>query len=234
MSGVWVKICGVTTEEDALLAIAMGADAIGFIFAPSTRQVRPFDVADIIKRLPPEIMTVGVFKDEVPSRVIHTVRTTGLRAAQLNGNYTAEQAKEVRRAIFHVFCGFSGGDPRVARAADYDPYAVLLDGPKPGSGQTFDWALADDVPTGMKLVVAGGLNADNVADAINAASPWGVDAASGVEASPGRKDPVRLKDFIAAARAARPSRRGGDGRGGAASTLGPGGTAVYDWQEDGL
>jgi phosphoribosylanthranilate isomerase len=88
---MFVKICGTTTEEDALLAVAMGADAVGFVFAPSPRQVSAHAVGDIVKRLPPEILTVGVFRDEAPQRVVEVVNGTGLKGAQLHGHETPDQ-----------------------------------------------------------------------------------------------------------------------------------------------
>ena len=233
---MFVKICGTTSEEDALLAVAMGAEALGFVFAPSPRQMRPQDVADIVKRLPPEIMTVGVFKDDVPERIVHIVRSTGLKGAQLHGSFTADDAVAVRRAIFHTFVSFPAGDHRVLDAHAYEPYAVLLDGARPGAGQVFDWSLADEVPGELKLVVAGGLNTDNVVDVIRTVRPWGVDVVTGVESSPGRKDPVKLRAFIAKAHAAGKEVRdaGRDPEPGPpAVEPGPPG-AFYDWEEDGL
>jgi len=233
---VFVKICGTTSEEDALLAVAMGAEALGFVFAPSPRQMRPQDVADIVKRLPPEILTVGVFKDEVPERVIHIVRSTGLKAAQIHGIFTADDAVAVRRAIFHTLVAFPAGDPRVEEAHAYEPYAVVLDAPRPGSGQVFDWSLAERVPSDLKLIVAGGLTTDNVVDVIRTVHPWGVDVVTGVESSPGRKDPVKLRAFIAKAHAAGKEVReaGHEARPAPpADAPGPPG-AFYDWQEDGL
>ncbi len=237
---MFVKICGTTSEEDALLAVAMGAEALGFVFAPSPRQMRPQDVADIVKRLPPEILTIGVFKDDLPERVIHIVRSTGLKGAQIHGSFTADDAVAIRRAIFHTFVSFPGGDPRVERAHEYEPYAVLLDGARPGSGQTFDWTLADDVPPELRLIVAGGLTTDNVVDVIRSVRPWGVDVVSGVESSPGRKDPVKLRAFIAKAHAAGKELRDA-ARAPAPEPLpevppeepaAPG--SLYDWEEDGL
>jgi phosphoribosylanthranilate isomerase len=231
---VWVKICGITSEEDALLAVAMGADALGFIFAPSPRQMRSQDVADIVKRLPPEIMTVGVFKDESPERVVHIVRSTGLKAAQIHGNFTANDARTIRKSIFHTFVSFSAGDDRVARVDEYEPYAVLLDSPQPGSGKVFDWALIDALPDGHKLIVAGGLTSDNVVDAIRIVNPWGVDVSTGVESAPGRKDPVKLRAFIAkahvASREVNPDGERDDDRPPVVKGQGD----VYDWQEDGM
>ena len=237
---MFVKICGTTSEEDALLAVAMGAEALGFVFAPSPRQMRPQDVADILKRLPPEILTIGVFKDDLPERIVHIVRSTGLKGAQIHGSFSVEDAVSVRRAIFHTVVAFSAVDPRVEQAHDYEPYAVLLEGARSGAGQTFDWSLADRTPEGLKLIVAGGLTSDNVVEVIRTVRPWGVDAVSGVESSPGRKDPVKLRAFIAKAHAAGKELRqapapeavpqdspGGDGG------LEPHGP-LYDWQEDGI
>ncbi len=239
---MFVKICGTTSEEDALLAVAMGAEALGFVFAPSPRQMRPQDVADIVKRLPPEILTIGVFKDDVPERIIHIVRSTGLKGAQIHGSFTADDAVSVRRAIFHTFVSFTAGESRVEQAHEYEPYAVLLDGARPGSGQPFDWSLAEDVPPELRLVVAGGLTTDNVVDVIRTVRPWGVDVVSGVESSPGRKDPVKLRAFIAKAHAAGKELRDAACQPAPAAELrspdppdeaGPAG-AFYDWQEDGF
>ena len=237
---MFVKICGTTSEEDALLAVAMGAEALGFIFAPSSRQMRPQDVADIVKRLPPEILTFGVFKDDLPERIVHIVRSTGLKGAQIHGSFSVEDAVSVRRAIFHTIVAFAAVDPRVEQAHDYEPYAVFLDGARSGAGQTFDWSLADRAPEGLKLIVAGGLTSDNVVEVIRTVRPWGVDVVSGVESSPGRKDPVKLRAFIAKAHAAGRELRqalapeavpqnspGGDG---GLESHGP----LYDWQEDGI
>lgn len=197
---MFVKICGTTSEADALLAVALGADAVGFVFAPSPRQIAPGVASDIAKRLPPEIMTVGVFRDEAPSRVVEIVNGVGLRAAQLHGHETAEQARWVRERVPFVIQAFPAGAPVVARAAEFGVDAVLLDAPRPGSGQVFDWALAE-VPDGLRLMLAGGLTPDNVTEAIARVHPWGVDVVSGVEKSPGVKDPIRLRAFIAAAKA---------------------------------
>ena len=229
-----VKVCGTTSEEDALLAVAMGADALGFVFAPSPRQVRPQQVADIVKRLPPEILTVGVFKDEAPERVVHIVRSTGLRAAQLHGAYTADDAIAVRRAIFHTICAFGHDDERVERADEFEPWAVHLDGVKPGGGKVWDWADAERLPEGLRLVLAGGLTPDNVVDAIRATHPWGVDVVSGVESSPGRKDPVKLRAFVQKAHAAGRELREAARRAEPPPPRDPSAAQVYDWQEDGI
>lgn len=218
---MFVKICGTTSEDDALLAVAMGADAVGFVFAPSPRQIAPQVAADIAKRLPAEILTVGVFRNEAPQRVVEIVQAAGLRGAQLHGHETAEQATWVRRRIPWVMQAFAAGDARVAGAAAWGADAILLDAPSPGSGQVFDWAFASEVPGDQRLVIAGGLNPANIGAAVARTRPWGVDVVSGVERSPGHKDPVALREFIAAARAAEPD------DGWESDQDGP-----YDWQED--
>lgn len=218
---MFVKICGTTTEEDALLSVAMGADALGFIFSPSTRQVAPQKVRDIVRRLPPEVLTVGVFRDELPERVVEIVNGVGLRAAQLHGRAGGTAGtRYVKERVPIVFKAFAAGDPDVASAVDHGADAVLVDNATPGSGQVFDWSLAEDAPANVRLILAGGLDADNVASAIERVQPWGVDAVSRLESSPGRKDPRALRSFIQAARSAAPA----DYEGGTA--------APYDWREE--
>jgi phosphoribosylanthranilate isomerase len=202
---VFVKICGLTSEEDALLAVAMGADAVGFIFAPSSRQIAPQKVADIVKRLPVDITTVGVFRDEAAQRVVDIVNQTGLRAAQLHGFESPPEARWIRERIRTLIKVFPAGDPRLEHADDWGADVLLIDSATPGSGEVFDWSLAEGAPSNRRIVVAGGLNATNVGDAIRRIRPWGVDVCSGVEASPGHKDARKLKAFVEAARLAEPA-----------------------------
>jgi phosphoribosylanthranilate isomerase len=198
---MFVKICGTTSEEDALLAVAMGADAVGFIFAPSPRQIAPQLASDIVKRLPPEIVTVGVFQDQTPEQVLRVAHQAGLRAVQLHGREPVATAQWLARRLPMVIQALPAGDVKVRTAAAFGAHVILLDAPHPGSGQVFDWALAGEVPTGQRFMIAGGLTPDNVGAAIARTHPWGVDAVSGVESEPGRKDPIKLRDFVAAVRA---------------------------------
>lgn len=217
---MFVKICGITSEDDALFAIAMGADAVGFVFAPSPRQVAASQVYDITRRLPSEILTVGVFRDELPERVIDITNRAGLRAAQLHGHETPEQVAEVAAQIRWVIKAVVGGSVDARRADQYATDLILVDAPAPGSGRVFDWSLLGDVPEGPRLILAGGLNPDNVGGAVRLARPWGVDVSSGVEKSPGRKDALKVKAFIERARAAAPiPHRGPD-------------EMPYDWADD--
>ena len=222
---MFVKICGITTEDDALLAVAMGADAISFVFAPSPRQVAAGHVRDIVRRLPPEILTVGVFRDEAPQRVVEIVRTAGLRGAQLHGHESPEDARFVKGRVDVLIQAFPAGSDSLRNSDDWGADIVLIDSPTPGSGQVFDWSLAEGAPSGRRVMLAGGLTPDNVADAIAQVQPWGVDVSTGVEAEPGRKDPRKVRAFIANAKAAAPEPDGESGE--------LVGTAeLYDWQED--
>ena len=201
---MFVKICGITNEDDALLAVAMGADAVGFIFAPSTRQVAAKQVYDICRRLPPEILTVGVFRDEHPDRVLDIVDRSGVKAAQLHGFETPAMVAEVATQVRWVIKAVVAGSADAARADQFGAHMVLVDAPSPGSGVVFDWQLLSDLPEGPKYVLAGGLTPDNVGAAVAGGRLWGVDVSSGVERVPGRKDPMKVKAFIERARASAP------------------------------
>lgn len=203
---MFVKICGITSEEDALLAIALGADALGFVFAPgSPRMVAPDEAEDIVKRLPhDEVLTFGVFRDERPERVTEIVNTVGLHGAQLHGREPPAEVAYVREQVRFVIQGFAAGDPALETANDSLADIVLVDAPEPGSGRVFDWAQVEGPLHGVRVLLAGGLTPDNVADAIWRVEPWGVDVSTGVETVPGsgRKDPRKLRRFIEAARLA--------------------------------
>jgi phosphoribosylanthranilate isomerase len=226
---MFVKICGITNEEDALLAVALGADALGFVFAPgSPRMVTPDEAQDIVKRLPHnEVLTVGVFRDERPQRVTEIVNRVGLKAAQLHGREPPAEVAYVRRRVQYVIQGFAAGDPAIEMAADGPADIVLVDAPDPGSGRVFDWVQVEGALDGVRLLLAGGLNPDNVADAIWRVRPWGVDVSTGVETAPGsgRKDPRKLRRFIDAARLAATVVDGAGGNGDRA--------VLYDWQAEG-
>jgi phosphoribosylanthranilate isomerase len=198
---VRVKICGVRTLEEARAAVAAGADALGFNFWPrSPRYVAPADAGGIARQLPPLVSLVGVFVNEERGRINATAATVGLHAIQLHGDEPP------------AFCEGFGG-LRVIKAlrvsADFDcreleRYAVamiLLDagvkGSYGGTGQRFDWRTAIAAKRYAPLMLAGGLRADNVAEAITAVRPAAVDVCSGIEAEPGRKDLRKLREFMA-------------------------------------
>lgn len=199
---MFVKICGITDVDDALLAVALGADAVGFVMAPSPRQIAPTRVRDIAARIPAETLTVGVFRNEAKERVVEIANTTGVRAVQLHGNESPGDVAWVAQRVPNVIKAVAAGTEQAARAAEFGVGTILVDAPTPGSGDVFDWSLADTMPIGIRLVLAGGLTPSNVADAVATVRPWGVDASSGVEREPGRKDPTAMRRFIQNAKAA--------------------------------
>ena len=199
---MFIKICGITNEQDALLAVALGADALGFVFAPSPRQVAPSKVREIVRRLPSEIVTVGVFRDELPKRINDIMQEAHLQGAQLHGHETLLITSEVSESVRFSIKAVVAGSPDAARADKFVCDAILVDGLSPGSGEVFDWALMNEIPLGLRVILSGGLHPENVKEGIDRVRPWGVDVSSGVEKSHGLKDPVKMRQFIANARAA--------------------------------
>jgi phosphoribosylanthranilate isomerase len=216
--------------------VALGADALGFVFAPSPRQVSAQATRRIIERVPPEILTVGVFRNEAPARVVEIVNSIGLKAAQLHGDETTEQSRWVAERIPLTIKAFPAGHPGIGRIEEYGVGFVLVDADSPGSGEVFDWRLAEGVVDPARLIVSGGLRAENVADAIGHLHPYGVDVSSGVESSPGRKDPVKLRAFVTAARAAAGEDEpdvADDAGGEGLEASGAPGERPFDWREEG-
>ena len=197
---MFVKICGITNEQDALLAVALGADALGFVFAPSPRQISPALAREIVKRLPPETVTVGVFRNETPTRVIEIVNEARLQGAQLHGQETPAMTAEVATDVRFVIKAVVAGSQDAAHASNFASDAILVDGLHPGSGTAYDWELLRDIPTDIRLMLSGGLTPENVAAGIAQVRPWGVDVSSGVEKAPGLKDAVKMRHFITNAR----------------------------------
>ena len=197
---MFVKICGITNEQDALLAVALGADALGFVFAPSPRQISPALAREIVKRLPPETVTVGVFRNEAPSRIVEIVNEARLQGAQLHGHETTAMTAEVATNVRFVIKAVVAGSQDATHANTFAADAILVDGLHPGSGTAYDWELLQDIPTDIRLMLSGGLTPENVGAGILQVRPWGVDVSSGVEKSPGQKDAVKLCHFITNAR----------------------------------
>jgi phosphoribosylanthranilate isomerase len=226
---LFVKICGITSETDALLAVGFGADAVGFVFSPSPRQVSASTVGDIVKRLPHGVLSVGVFRDEAPARVVEVANAIGLGAVQLHGHETAEDCRWIRQRVACTIRAFSAGDRTIERFSEFGADYLLIDGPSPGSGEVFDWRLAEGVVDPGRLIVSGGLTAENVGQAVLRLHPYGVDVSTGVESEPGRKDPKRLSAFITAARdaAAAAEAARGEAREGADDADG----RPYDWMD---
>lgn len=188
-----VKICGITNAEDALAAIDGGAAALGFNFWPqSARYITPEKARELITKLPAGVLRVGVFVDEKPEAVKALARDVGLDVAQLHGHESAADFPDGMRVWKAVRIGSAFDKPAMT---SYAAEALLLDGM--ANGVQFEWKLAAGFPG--KVIVAGGLDAGNVAEAIREARPWGVDACSRLEISPGKKDHVKMAQFLKAA-----------------------------------
>lgn len=197
-----VKICGVTSLEDALAAVELGAVAVGFNFYPSSpRYIDPARAAEIIRNLPPQVDPVGVYADEGEAeKVLEVARRAGVRMLQLHGPRIPPAEPLSNYRIIRAFPVGPGFD--LHQLSRYNACAFLLDGfaekKLGGTGQTFDWSVAREAARYGRIFLAGGLTPENVSEAIRTARPFAVDVASGVEASPGRKDRKKMEAFFAA------------------------------------
>lgn len=225
---LWVKICGMTNPDDATAAAEAGADGVGMLFAPSKRRIGIERGKQIVQALPRTMEKVGVFYDETASTIEYIAAEVGLTAVQLHGDESPEFAKNLfrnnsrrSRSQMRIFktLHVRDGVESVARAflSEKCVDGLLLDSVAHdpasgevhlgGTGQTFDWhrtsAILPGVGRETRIIVAGGLSAANVAEAIRVMQPWGVDVCSGVECEPGKKDTKKIRDFVTAARAAK-------------------------------
>jgi phosphoribosylanthranilate isomerase len=204
VSSVKVKICGITRLEDPLLAVRLGADALGFNFWPrSKRYLPPAEARAIVTRLPPFVAAVGVFVDPTRDEVLRAVDQSRIGLAQLHGD---EPPALCVSLPVPVLKGIRVSDAHsLAQLASYEVQGFLLDSATPaygGSGVSCDWSLVAEVAAELPIVLAGGLSPENVAAAVRTVRPWAVDVASGVESAPGRKDPEKLRLFIERAKEA--------------------------------
>jgi phosphoribosylanthranilate isomerase len=196
-----IKICGTTNLDDALLAVELGADALGFIFYPkSPRYIKVQDAANICNALPPFVAKVGVFVDELEYEIEKALHECLLNALQFHGDeppgfcqkFAAKSIKAIRVR----------DEESLRAAAEYDVDALLLDTytdeSRGGTGRTFDWSLAVRAKEFLSapIILSGGLTTANVQEAVRKVRPYAVDVASGVEREPGKKDPEKLRRFI--------------------------------------
>ncbi len=209
MGGVRVKICGITRLDDALCAVECGADALGFVFyADSPRCVSEAEAAAIIAKLPPFVSTVGVFVNEKVDVIKGVARQAGLNCIQLHGDETLAEAEALPlKVVKAVRVGAEGDGFAIESFGESGVSAILLDTYnkelRGGTGECFDWDFAVKAKEHAPIILSGGLNADNVAEAIRRVEPYGVDVSSGVEQGPGIKDHDKIKEFISKARSAR-------------------------------
>jgi len=212
---LWIKICANTSLDDTRLAVEAGADAVGFVFAPSPRRVTMAEVAAITAHLPATVEKIGVFVNAEFDAIYATVRSCGLTGVQLHSEAGPELTAKLRerldsslRILRVVHFGPEAAEQAAAIAKDPNVDAVLVDSRSAtavgGTGIAFDWALARKTlfRDARKCIAAGGINPANVAEAIATLRPWGVDVASGVESVPGKKNPEKVWEFVARARAA--------------------------------
>ncbi len=205
----FVKICGITNLEDALVAVEAGADALGFNFyRRSPRYITPEDARRIVAELPATLMSVGVFVNESePEQVARTMDAANLTAIQLHGDESPEYCSALRgRYLIKALRAHIGFEPQVVK--DYETDAILLDAyakdARGGTGRVVDWDVARRVRELVpQLFLAGGLSVENIAEAVAAVEPYAVDACSHLESAPGKKDNERVRAFIAASRRAR-------------------------------
>lgn len=213
----WVKLCGVRDVESAVALAELKPDAIGLnLYPPSTRYVSPEVAGKICKALPESVLRVGVFVNSTLVDILRLVSTVGLQAVQLHGDEPAELVGQLRAALpgLPVIRAWRVDEGGLGTLADYLeshgdwPDAILIDakvaGHYGGTGRTAPWdVLRDYRPDWPPLILAGGLDAGNVAEAIATVHPYGVDTAGGIESSPGVKDLTRARTFVNAARSAR-------------------------------
>ena len=216
-ANLWIKLCANTSLADAQLAAEAGANAVGFVFGPSPRRVTLTQVAAIVPHLPASIEKIGVFVDATFAEIAATVEACSLTGVQLHFDAPPELAAQLRnrfgpslRILGVMHFDAASNQPIAAVAEDPNIDAILVDSRTAkatgGTGVVYDWIAASQSlfqnPAIQKpLVVAGGLTSANVAEAIATLHPWGVDVVSGVESAPGKKDPEKVKAFIANARA---------------------------------
>ncbi|MBH0190331.1 MAG: phosphoribosylanthranilate isomerase [Nitrospira sp.] len=202
-----VKICGITTRDDAQVAVAAGADALGFVmYRKSPRWVEPSVARAIIADLPPFVLPVGVFVNEDAAAVRRLMDECGFALAQLHGDESAAYCQQLGRPVLKALRVKDRGS--FLALAEFQGRAgvrgVLIDafseGAYGGTGHTVDWTLAAEAARSVPILLAGGLTPSNVAEAVRLVQPYGVDVSSGVEKSPGKKDPEKVRAFIEAAR----------------------------------
>jgi phosphoribosylanthranilate isomerase len=197
----FVKICGITSMDDAHVAVDAGADAIGLIFASSVRQLTVERAREIAAATRGSIQRVGVFRENSDDFIADAVDRCGVDAAQIHGPLSDELRTLLRARGVLIIKALSIGSEEFFEFDDASVDAVLIDGPTPGSGETHPWHELERRHFARSVIVAGGLNALNVVDVLATTRAWGADVSSGVESAPGVKDPSNVRDFVTNARA---------------------------------
>lgn len=199
---MFVKVCGVRTEEDVAAAVSAGADAVGFVFAESVRRIDVGVARRLVAEVPPHVLTVGVFSGTAATEAGRLALAAGVDAVQLHGRYPQVAFEELARLAFRLVRATTLTPDTDVRVGAYGEDMLLLDSPIAGSGDRWDLSVLDRARPQGNWLLAGGLTVGNVAAAIDAARPWGVDVSSGVESRRGVKDHGLIREFVSAARAA--------------------------------
>ncbi|RKT54825.1 phosphoribosylanthranilate isomerase [Saccharothrix australiensis] len=197
---MYVKLCGLRTTADVATAVDAGADAVGFVFSPSARQVDPATAGRLVREVPPHVLSIGVFSGVPAAEVRRLAVESGVGAVQLHGAYPKAAFDEVSTSglpLVRAVALTPGTDVRVGAHGEE---MLLLDSPVPGSGERWDLTALDGARPEGRWLLAGGLGVRNVAEAVARARPWGVDVSSGIESSRGVKDHGLMREFVAAAR----------------------------------
>jgi phosphoribosylanthranilate isomerase len=203
----FIKICGITNHDDALAAVAAGADALGFNFyKPSPRYITPHAAREIIEQLPNSVLAVGVFVNEPLESLTSIAEESGIAALQLHGDESPEYCRELARNRYVIKTLAVAGENDLNSIETYEVEAIMLDTRdsrlRGGTGRVFDWSIVKQVS--QKLFLAGGLSPENVAEAIETVQPYAVDACSALEDTPGKKNHERMRRFVTIARSVKP------------------------------
>jgi phosphoribosylanthranilate isomerase len=195
----FVKVCGLSTAQDVDVAVAHGADAVGFVLTESVREIPVQRAAELVKAVPAGIATVAVFRGEDIGKVLERAGQAGVGWVQLHGQRTATDVAAAHESGFKVIRAVRRNDPE-EQFADWGEELLLIDASVPGSGESWDYAAVKDLAAGRRWLVAGGLSAQNVTEALDASGAFGADVSSGVESARGVKDPKLIASFIEAAK----------------------------------
>lgn len=198
---MFVKVCGLRLPADVAAAVDSGADAVGFVLTTSPRRVDVRLVPLLASQVPPQVLTVAVFRGEPLAQIAKMALAARVNAVQLHGRYCADDYRSLERQSLRLLRAVTSNEAAALRCGEYGEHMLVVDSPAPGSGQAWDWLGLSKRPMGQ-WILAGGLHADNVGEAVSCLSPWGVDVSSGVERSRGVKDSRLIRDFVIAAKRA--------------------------------
>lgn len=193
-----IKVCGITNIDDAMRAVKLGADALGFIFADSPRRISPQEAGVIISMLPPFVIKVGVFVNEHASEINNIINSYKLNAVQLHGEHITNDNNSIAAPVIRAFrVKDSSILASIKRSnSNYFLLDTYSNNKMGGTGECFDWSIARKATQLGDVILSGGLNHNNITDALKAVRPYAVDVCSGIESAPGQKDYLKMQQFI--------------------------------------